>query len=252
MTRLLAERAGTAADIATLRAAAQELDGWIASVGFATTCPACGWKGVPRAALPRHLESCLLHPPVRRARSLAAIRQLEGSAAPGAPRLDEYAGPDFRDRIRDYVRQKRDTALATLFAFEATELSKDDRDDLARFVDDWEELYSVVLAPKCPWCGAADLSGAHLLACPKHPAMGVESHAQGLARTAVRLRLEADHCVVALARLHLACGEFWNGMRDGEDGKSISNPEIEAAWKQARNEASATLATISERPSDSE
>ncbi len=37
-------------------------------------------------------------------------------------------------------------------------------------------------------------------------------------------------------------------MRDGEDGKFISNDRIEEMWSEARQEATALLASIPERP----
>jgi hypothetical protein len=61
---------------------------------------------------------------------------------------------------------------------------------------------------------------------------------------AAGLQHEADKLEVRLARLHEACCAFWNGMRDGEDGKSISNDRIEAMWSLAREEAKDLLLAL--------
>ena len=234
----------TRADIATLRTAATQYDAWVTSIGFGTTCPACARKGVPRAGLAAHLETCPLHPAVRRARAYAAVRQLREDVEVPALRLGEYAPEDYRDRIHDYLRDQREAALATLFEFEATELSKDQTTDLTRFVESWEELRSVAANPPCPWCGAGSRSAEHLMACTQHPASGAPSSRGELEELVTRLQCEADQCAVRLARLHEACMAFWNGMSDGEDGKSLSNPRIEAMWNEARKEATACLGLV--------
>ncbi len=252
MARLLTEGSGpvaqTIADIGALRSAAAELDAWVEAVGFATTCPACKRKGVLRAELPRHLETCPLHPAVRNSRGAEAIRVIHGDTSPSAPRAFDENDPDhYRDRGWDYFRKEQDAALARLFEFEASELTKEDRERVSSFVANWEEMLSA--KGPCPWCGEAARSDEHLLQCLRHPRGTAEAPPQGDELVAVRLRLEADRCAVALARLHEACHAFWNGMSDGEDGKSISNDRIEDMLKEAREEAATVLAAIPERPS---
>ena len=237
------------ADINTVRGAAEQFDEWLTSIGFATTCPACARKGLPRADLAGHLETCPVHPAVRDARANAALRQLREGVEVPPLWLGEYNPEDYRERLHEYLRDEREKALAALFEFEASELSADHSSRLLRFVHDWEELQSLTAPPPCPWCGVGDRSAEHLLACTKHPAKKSEPPRGGLEQLAVLLQLEADQCAVRLARLHEACKAFWNGMSDGEDGKSVSNPRIEAMWSEARSEATALLGSIKERPS---
>jgi hypothetical protein len=253
MTRLLSltpqPRDVTISDIATIRAADAQFEDWVSNIGFATTCPACGRKGLPKADLAAHLESCPLHPAVRAARGVAALRQVREGVDVPPLQLGEYNPEDYRDRLSDYLRGKRAETLATLYEFEASELSKDQAADLLRFVRNWEELQLVAARPPCPWCGSAARGPEHLMVCTRHPAISEAQPRNQLEALALQLQFEADQCAVRLARLHEACTAFWNGMSDGDDGKSISNPRIEAMWSEARQEARDLLATIKERPS---
>lgn len=249
VARFLAEPTGTHGEAEALRTAAAELDGWAEDPGYATRCPACDWLDVPRSELARHLEQCLLHPAVREGRAAAAIEQLRTGVAALPTPLDAYPLPDHRDRFRERSREQRRKAVQALIQYDARELADRQPEELQRLVDDWEELHAVVTTTRCPWCHDALPTAEHLLRCPAHPAGGAAAEPSGpLEELAVRLRREADVCTLALARLYRACGVFWSGMRDGEDGKSISSPEIEAPWNAARADAATVLAAIPERP----
>ncbi len=240
--------ATTVADIDTVRASARSFDAWLEKFAFAGTCPACRRKGVPNAELSGHLEHCPLHPAVARARASAAVLQLRLGTAVPALLLGEFDPVDFRDRSHGYLRKKREEALAELFEFDASELAKSHEEELLDFVEDWEELQRVATPRPCPWCAADSCRAEHLLNCPMHPAIAEHpGPTTKLERLAARLQFEADQCAVRLARLCESCVWFFNSMGEGEGGKSISNPEIEAEWYEARKEAASTLATVPER-----
>jgi hypothetical protein len=234
------------AAITTLQEAVKQYDAWTKDFDFGATCPACQRKGLPRAHLAKHLETCPLHPAVRGARARAAIDTLRTGVEGPRLALGQYDPEDYRDRLGDYGRQQRDNAVRKLITFEPSELSADEVRTLTWFVSDWEELEVIAQTPPCPWCGTSKPGEAHLLQCAKHPARGAEGPWDGLEATAARLQHEADRLEVRLARLHEACSAFWNGMRDGEDGKSISNDRIEEMWSLAREEAKEVLADLPE------
>jgi len=152
----------------------------------------------------------------------------------------------YKESMWEYLRGKRAEALKYLFEFEASELRSEQRNELETFVEDWEGM-SVVAEQQCGWC-RGQIEDMHLLKCPGHPAMAsvvrheAELAALGMAPgLATELRMDADACAIALTLLVGACINFFNAMRDGDDGKSLSNPEIEATWTAARKHARSVL-----------
>ncbi len=234
LARLLSEPSSRPDDAALLRTAADELHRWAATHRYTTECPACRRPGLEHAHLVDHLEHCLAHPAVARLR--AAQAEL-GVTPPMA--IDRFSPRHWKDQPA-YLHDAQLKALDRLVELEPSELTTDERRDLETLVTDWEQLH-VIAAERCPWCDLpADLE--HLLRCESHPAAVASRALRPTKRTfRSRLRAEADRYAVALAYLVAACGSFWNGMTDGERGKSVSNDANDAMSDRARKFAATAI-----------
>lgn len=258
-------------DAALLREANEQLNRWIAAHGLTARCPCCRREGVHPGRIGEHLKECHARPTRVELSSLRAEaryfsaelplfafarRVEEGTGeAPAvlalSPRnpLSSTRGPF--PRFESSLHRRRVEALERLLSAAPRLIGEDER-DLQEWATDAE---SYPPGGRCEACRKFFLEEdalIHQLWCPAHPELAeirkldallapYRGRFHGPIANVVR---ESEAIVSTIAALLDACDTFWNGMRDGERGKSISTAEADAMLHRAIWDAAAVAAMM--------